>query len=476
MPQNLSIRAFKCPSCGAPQEPEAGTLTMKCGYCGGTIIIPESLRTPAPSSGASMGDVFSFGLRGVDLNKIVGNAMQLPDVISLAQKGQIDEAARMYSQITGMEHADAVQAVKSMAQGHAVSLTPGRAGVTWQKFETSYATPSVQVSTEGASPSESGRGCGATAAIIAVIGLILAGLVGGAIYLFAGGAAAGGGALSSVLPAPFASKALVFGGEGIGQGSFKDPRTIGVDGEGHVTVADFDDGRVQTFDASGEFLSGFSLRDDNKKVYVTGLAVARDGTIYVAYGNKIHVFDSAGKQTGEIGDDSHYYESVAVGGDGKLYATSEDETLVRFNSDYSIDLEVPDTFTTITGDRDIGTNLAADGLGNMYIVGSFHYLVLKYSPQGAFLDQFGGQAEGGNTSEPGKFTSPRALAVDGYGRVFVADFWDIKVFDNTGNYITRIEPNAGVPFGITVDSDNHVYVVTNQNHVIRYDVKPPEGN
>ena len=83
-----------------------------------------------------MGDVFSFGLKGIDLNKIVGNAMQLPEAISLAQHGQIDEAARIYSQITGMEHADAVQAVKAMAAGHAVSLTPGKEGATWGQFET----------------------------------------------------------------------------------------------------------------------------------------------------------------------------------------------------------------------------------------------------------------------------------------------------------------------------------------------------
>ena len=51
MTKNVSVRAFKCPSCGGPLEPETGTLTMKCPYCGGTVIIPESLRTPAASAG-----------------------------------------------------------------------------------------------------------------------------------------------------------------------------------------------------------------------------------------------------------------------------------------------------------------------------------------------------------------------------------------------------------------------------------------
>ena len=115
------MRAFKCPSCGAPLEPEIGTLTMKCPYCAGTVIIPESLRTQPQPSGPTMGQVFDFGLNGVDLNKIVGNAMHLPDAIALAKQGKLDEAANLYTQITGMEHADAVAAMRDMAAGHAVS-------------------------------------------------------------------------------------------------------------------------------------------------------------------------------------------------------------------------------------------------------------------------------------------------------------------------------------------------------------------
>src|SRR5512143_4124440 len=147
MAKEASIRAFKCPSCGAPLEPEVGTLTMKCPYCGGTVIIPESLRTRAPSAGPTMGEVFDFGLNGLDMNQIVGNAMHLPQAISLAQQGRIDEAADIYSQITGMQHADAVESVKAMAAGRAVSLTAGRPGVTWGQPERVYAMPSGQVST-----------------------------------------------------------------------------------------------------------------------------------------------------------------------------------------------------------------------------------------------------------------------------------------------------------------------------------------
>ena len=98
MANDSSIRAFKCPTCGAPLEQQAGALTMKCTYCGGTVIIPQSLRTPAPGSSSAVPQ-YSWG--GLNLSEIMGEAMRLPEAISLAEQGRITEAAQLYSQITG---------------------------------------------------------------------------------------------------------------------------------------------------------------------------------------------------------------------------------------------------------------------------------------------------------------------------------------------------------------------------------------
>ena len=213
---DASVRAFKCPSCGAPLEPEVGTLTMKCRYCGGTVIIPESLRTPTPKSGPTMGEVFDFGLSGLDMNQIIGNAMHLPQAIQLARQGQIDEAANIYSQITGMQHADAVEAVKSMAAGHAVSLTPGQAGMKWGSGVTispsaqapAFSSTSYRTTVTTSAPSANtakksgGRSCGLLLAIMVAVLLFIALLV-GAMLLFFGGGKAGGALL------PFALHTLV---------------------------------------------------------------------------------------------------------------------------------------------------------------------------------------------------------------------------------------------------------------------------
>ncbi len=480
MPPDVSVRAFKCPTCGAPLQPEAGTLTMKCSYCGSTDIIPESLRTPAPSAGPSMGDVFSFGMKGVDLNKIVGNAMQLPQAISLAKQGRIDEAANIYSQITGMEHDDAVKSVEAMADGHAVSLTPGQPGVTWGGGGASFYTPSAPVNaaattsvgTISTTSTGSGRSCGLLVGIIAAVVVLVGALIAAGLYL----TSSSGGSITGSLPIGFASQQMSFGAEGIGPGMFQDPRNIGLDGQGNITVADYQDGRVQTFSPAGKYVSSFTLKSEQGKPYVGGLAVARDGTIYVAHDWKLYVYSPTGKQLKVVGDDNHRYEDVIMGPDGKLYAIANEESIVRFAPDLSVDLEIPATFSKITGNQELDSRLAVDGVGNMYIVGSFNYLVLKYSPDGTFVDQFGGQAKDASVFTPGKFVSPEAIGVDGYGRIYVADFGSIQVFDSGGSYINSINVDKGAVFGMVFDDQNDLYLITNQNLVLKYKVQSPATN
>jgi sugar lactone lactonase YvrE len=425
-----------------------------------------------------MGEVFDFGLKGVDLNKIVGNAMQLPQAISLAQQGKVDEAADIYSQITGMEHADALASVKAMAAGHAVSLTPGRPNVNWQQFETSYSQPSIQVRTPSVSTStpatkSSGgvRSCALLFGIIAAVAILIVALVGGGLFAFANN-----DSNAVILPASAANQTLSFGTEGIGPGMLKDARSLSLDSKGNIIVADYEDGRIQTFDPNGKFLSSFSLSGDGQKVYIGGMAVGRDGNVYIAHNGKISIHDSEGNPVGEISDDSHRYEDVVLGGDGKLYALADSETIVRFTSDRDIDLEIPNTFSSVTNDSELDAHLAVDGLGNMYVVGTFNYLVLKYSPQGKYINQFGGKADSSSSSDqPGKFTSPHSIAVDGYGRVYVGDFFDIKVFDSSGAYLNIISLKSGVPFHMLVDNENNLYAVTSQNHVLKYALNKPSG-
>ncbi len=468
MPGDSSIRAFKCPTCGAPLEPEQGALTMKCGYCGSSVVIPQSLRTPPPSSAPH----YTWG--GVDLSAMVGEAMRLPEAISMAESGRLDEAAQLYSQITGLSHEDALKSVQSMANGQAVTLIPGTTSASFQPAQTPFtqsalgsasATPFHGQTFDTASAARtSTSGCGRIVAGVAVAGILAAvGLAVVAALFF------GFNPLGSF---SFASKVMSFGSKGIGQGMFQEPRAVGVDGKGNIVVADSKDGRIQTFDSNGKFISMFTVTNSQgKAVIVDSLVVSPDGKIYIP-NNQIMIYDETGKLLGQFGDANHDYESVALGPDGTIYAlTFGDDNLVHLKQDGSIDFEIPDPINAVTGSTGGFPKLAVDGLGYIYIANDTPPVILKFTPQGKYINQFGGETQDAGQFEAGKFVSPESIAIDGYGRVFVDDFYYIQVFDSTGAYLNNI---SGTYSGITFDSQNNLYATSSNDHnVVKFQTQKP---
>ena len=504
MPNDSSIRAFKCPTCGAPLEPQAGALTMKCTYCGGTVIIPQSMRTPAPGSSSSVPQ-YQWG--GLNLTEIMGEAMRLPEAISLAEQGRITEAAQLYSQITGTSLADATTAINQIVAGQAVALTPGQAGMQWGQSPAAFAgfnqmsSPQVlgSFSTSSSSSSNQPRGfdfgywIGSKLPIIIVL-IVVCSLVGAfGIPLLAfvpslfssftssnssnSSFSSSSNPIATLLPqglgslasSGFATQTLSFGSKGIGQGMFNDTRAIAVDSNGNIVAADYQDGRVQVFDPTGKFVSTFSA---GSKAIIPALAVSPDNKIYISTSDGISIFDESGNPLGTIKKDFIFYNDIKFGGDGLLYGITEDNTIDRFNSKDKVDLEIKQAFENITGNPETIQHIAADGLGNIYILGANNYLVLKYTSEGKYVNQFGGQAQDPANPEPGTFVSPEGIAVDGYGRIYVADpFINVQVFDSTGKYIDSIPVNA---FNIAIDNQNNVYV-TLRDKVEKFQVQKPAG-
>ncbi len=113
MANDSSIRAFKCPTCGAPLEPQGDAASMKCGFCGSTVVVPESLRTPPPQP-ASPFPQYNFG--PINMNAMFNQAQQMPIVYTMAHQGRFEEAAKLYAQLTGLSFEDAMKAVKGMGK------------------------------------------------------------------------------------------------------------------------------------------------------------------------------------------------------------------------------------------------------------------------------------------------------------------------------------------------------------------------
>jgi hypothetical protein len=246
---------------------------------------------------------------------------------------------------------------------------------------------------------------------------------------------------------------LEFGGEGIGPGLFKDARNVAVDGEGNIYTADYTGGRVQVFDSSGKFLTQWMV---DARMPLRGLAADRKGTVYVAQAGKIRRYEGkTGEPRGKLeyaGGDG--FDDVYTTADGGLVAVFDRGTddVVRFDSAGRVTKVIKGAFSNQTDRRELNMRVAADGLGNIYVLGSFHNAVMKYTPEGRFVNQFGSDGD-----EPGQFRAAHAIAVDGQGRIYVSDFKGIQVFDNNGRYLESFAP-TNIVFGMLFNDRNELFI------------------
>lgn len=307
--------------------------------------------------------------------------------------------------------------------------------------------------------------------VVLIVGGVLAGVFGALAPLMRStnratspGVAPGGAPLGSKSGDPanaFAREVLKFGSEGIGPGMMTDARSIGVDGNGNIYVGEYLGGRVQVFDANGNFVTQWMV---DRKMPLRGMAVDRKGTVYITQRGTITRYDGqTGNSLGDLQYEGNGFDDVAATPDGGLIAASYrsgSDNVVRFNSNGNATLTIPKAISTVADRSELDTSVAVDGLGNIYALGSFTSAVFKFSPEGKFLNRFGGSGD-----QSGQFRAAHAIAVDGKGRVFVSDIKGIQVFDSDGRYLTVFKP-GGSAFGMVFNDKNEL-VVAARNKVLK---------
>jgi len=157
--------------------------------------------------------------------------------------------------------------------------------------------------------------------------------------------------------------------------------------------------------------------------------------------------------------------SPAASPDGSLVAAVNTEDILRFDAEgrqvYSR-LELDGVMSSQADDVE---DIAMDAVGNIYLLSDSSSSVLKYAPDGRLLTRFGSEGE-----EKGQFDFPRAIAVDGQGRIYVSDNNGIKVFTPDGRYLDEFNVPGGVAFGIEFDNQGNLWAVTNQPKVLKFRV------
>lgn len=277
-----------------------------------------------------------------------------------------------------------------------------------------------------------------------------------------------------------------FGKKGAGPGEFNDPTGIAV-GRGEVFVSDSRHGRIQVFDLDGNFKRMFgkpgkapgelgrpmhlAIHDDrlyvaehfNDRIQVFkfdgthekfigragngpaefdapgGVAVAADGTIYVAdfYNQRIQSLTGDGRflrqwgetrSTGIPAGRFNYPTSVAVGPDAEIYVADgyndriqvfarDGRYLRRWGGPLALNIHGPFNgwFSTVT-------DVTVDNGGNVLAADFYNDRVQIFSADGTFLTAFGISGSG-----PGALRFPMAVAVAKDGAVFVVDFGNHRV-------------------------------------------------
>ncbi|MGH2355810.1 MAG: flippase activity-associated protein Agl23, partial [Chloroflexota bacterium] len=111
--------------------------------------------------------------------------------------------------------------------------------------------------------------------------------------------------------------------------------------------------------------------------------------------------------------------------------------------------------------------VALDAEGNVYVVDTLNNRIQKFDRTGKLLTAWGTKGSG-----DGQFVEPMGIAVDGQGNVFVADTWNhrIQKFDANGRFLAKWNGQQGGfwgPRAIAVDSQGNVYVTDTGNKRIQ---------
>jgi sugar lactone lactonase YvrE len=130
--------------------------------------------------------------------------------------------------------------------------------------------------------------------------------------------------------------------------------------------------------------------------------------------------------------------------------------------------------------------VAIDGAGNVYVADSLNHTIRKISPAGMVTTLAGtaGQSDSiDGTGSAARFASPKGIAVDGIGNIYVADTFNdtIRKITPDGATLTLAGgpglngPADGIgnvarfssPQGIAVDGSGNIYVADEVNQTIR---------
>ena len=216
------------------------------------------------------------------------------------------------------------------------------------------------------------------------------------------------------------------GGPGSGEGQFNFITALAVDELGNVYIADFQNTRIQKFDARGQFLTQWRTEPPAGP---EGIALDSAGHVYVV----------------NHGHHEHY--------------------LQKFDSSGNLLLEWG-AYGTGPGEFIQSGGVGVDSRGNVYATDANNYRFQKFDSNGNFLAAFGSIGQG-----PGQFIAgPYGLAVDAAGNVYAPETSGrVQKFDGTSGKLLAGWDRTGVTRLIATDDRGDIFIRDdNARTVVKY--------
>ena len=225
-----------------------------------------------------------------------------------------------------------------------------------------------------------------------------------------------------------------WGGIGQTDGRFDELADVAVDIHGNVYALDIKGNTVQRFDSEGNFVTKWSAKPPDINVLtslaVGGISTDSAGDIYVALSPEavIRIFDGAGNVHRPTIDNTSgatldVPTGIAVARDGTIYvADTFNRRIQSFDSNGSASAHITGSTTPLGVFRMLARgDVEIDSQGNLYVADFANGCVHIFKTDGTFDDSF----EIRDTS--GRLVLPGGIAVDTEGKVYVTAYYLGKV-------------------------------------------------